>query len=200
MPYKKRTWLPNRFYHVVCRGNRRDSLFCCDTDFQAYFHILEQLHQKYPFELASYCLMTNHYHLQIRSKEATLSKVMSLINKRYANYYNIKYKLSGHVFEKRFYDKLIEDKEGMLAVSRYIHLNPVEAKMVKKPEDYPWSSYLFFNNHHIPPPAFMSVEHILDYYLGTEEEKRERYCKFVLEERDTEVHKEMTTGDLGQVR
>ena len=120
--------------------------------------------------------MTNHYHLQIRSKEASLSKVMSLINKRYANYYNIKYKLSGHVFEKRFYDKLIEGKEGMLAVSRYIHLNPVEAKMVKKPEDYPWSSYLLFNNQHIPPPSFMKVEHILDYYLGTEEEKRETYC------------------------
>ena len=57
------------------------------------------------------------------------------------------------MFEKRFYDKLIEDKEGMLAVSRYIHLNPVEAKMVKKPEDYPWSSYLLFHNHHIPPPV-----------------------------------------------
>ncbi len=118
--------------------------------------------------------MTNHYHLQIRSKEASLSKVMALINKRYANYYNIKYKLSGHVFEKRFYDKLIEDKEGMLAVSRYIHLNPVEAKMVKKPEDYPWSSYLLFHNHRISPPAFMSVEHILGYYLGTEEEKRKK--------------------------
>jgi putative transposase len=69
---------------------------------------------------------------------------MALINKRYANYYNTKYRLTGHVYESRFYDKMIVDKEGMLEVSRYIHLNPVEAKMVRKPEYSPWSSYHFF--------------------------------------------------------
>ncbi|KAA9011589.1 transposase [Niallia endozanthoxylica] len=175
MPYKKRVYIPNRFYHVVCRGNRRDPLFRCHTDFLAFFHILEQLHQKIPFELASYCLMTNHFHLQIRSKEAPLSKVMSLVNKRYANYYNTRYRLTGHVFEKRYYDKLIEDKEGMLEVSRYIHLNPVEAKMVKKPEYYPWSSYQYFKSEYSIAPSFMDVHHILDYYIGTSKEKREKY-------------------------
>jgi len=60
MPYKKRIWIPQRFYHVVCRGNRRDPLFRSRADFQAFFHILTQIHEKYPFELASYCLMTNH--------------------------------------------------------------------------------------------------------------------------------------------
>lgn len=177
MPYKKRIWLPNRFYHVVCRGNRRDPLFCCHTDFQALFHILEQLHKKYPFELASYCFMTNHYHLQIRSPEVPLSKVMSLLNKRYANYYNTCYRLTGHVFEKRYFDKLIEDKEGMLDVSRYIHLNPVEARMVKKPESYPWSSYHLFKNPKIMQPSFMNVNHILDFYTGTIEQKRKLYCE-----------------------
>ena len=109
MPYKKRIWIPHRFYHVVCRGNRRDPLFRSYTDFQAFFHILNQTHEKIPFELASYCLMTNHFHLQMRSQEAPLSKVMSLINKRYANYYNTRYRLTGHVFEKRFYHFPTED-------------------------------------------------------------------------------------------
>jgi putative transposase len=128
MPRAKRVWIPERFYHIVCRGNRRDPLFRNVTDFEAFLHILEQLHEKHRFEIASYCLMTNHYHLQIRSSETPLSKLMALINKRYANYYNTKYKLTGHVYEKRYYDKLIEGKEGMLEVSRYIHLNRVAAR------------------------------------------------------------------------
>ncbi|MED4354356.1 transposase, partial [Schinkia azotoformans] len=139
-------------------------------------HILEQLHDKIPFELASYCLMTNHYHLQIRSREVPLPKIMSLINKRYANYYNTRYRLTGHVFEKRFYDDLIGEKEGMLEVSRYIHLNPVEARMVKKPESYPWSSFHLFKHRATTQPKFMNVNHILDFYIGSEEEKRWKYC------------------------
>lgn len=176
MPYKKRIWIPHRFYHVVCRGNRRDPLFRTQTDFHTFFHILNQLHEKIPFELASYCLMTNHYHLQICSREVPLSKVMSFINKRYANHYNTRYRLTGHVFEKRYYDKLIEDKEGMLEVSRYIHLNPVEAKMVKQPESYPWSSFHLFKSDHYIPARFMDVDHILNYYLGTMDERRAKYC------------------------
>ena len=130
--------------------------------------------------MASYCFMTNHFHLQICSKDTPLSKLMALINKRYANYYNTKYRLTGHVFEKRFYDKLIEDKEGMLEVSRYIHLNPVAAKMVMQPEYYPWSSYVFYYNPHSVPLRFINIEAVLHYYEGTEREKREKYCGSVV--------------------
>ncbi len=100
---------------------------------------------------------------------------MSLINKRYANYYNTRYRLTGHVFEKRYYDKMIEDKEGMLEVSKYIHLNPVEAKMVKKPEFYPWSSFQFFKNEYPIAPCYLDIRHILDFYIGTMKQKREKY-------------------------
>ncbi|MCM3118443.1 transposase [Neobacillus sp. MER 74] len=177
MSREKRIWIPNRFYHIDCRGNRRDPLFRNATDFHAFLHILDQLHEKTPFEIASYCLMTNHYHLQIRSPEIPFSKLMSLLNKRYANYYNTKYRLTGHVYEKRYYDKVIEDKEGMLAVSRYIHLNPVEAKMVKQPEYYPWSSFYLYRYQSTVPLRFMKMDCLLDYYEGTLEQKREKYCK-----------------------
>lgn len=179
MARMKRVWIPNRFYHIVCRGNRRDPLFRNATDFQAYLHILDQLHEKIPFEIASYCLMTNHYHLQIRSQDTSFSTLMSLINKRYASYYNTKYRLTGHVYEKRFYDKIIDDKEGMLEVSRYIHRNPLEARMVKKPEYYPWSSYHFFKSTNTALPAYMNINYLLDYYEGTIEQKKEKYCESV---------------------
>ncbi|MGF6953439.1 putative transposase [Neobacillus sp. B4I6] len=177
MSREKRIWIPHRFYHIVCRGNRRDPLFRNAVDFQAFPHILHQLHEKTPFEIASYCLMTNHYHLQILSPEIPFSKLMSLINKRYANYYNAKYRLTGHVYEKRYYDKVIEDKEGMLEVSRYIHLNPIDAKMVRQPEYYPWSSFYLFKYPSSIPPLFMNMDCLLDYYEGTIERRREKYCK-----------------------
>lgn len=151
MPRKPRVWIPQCYNHVVCRGNRRDPLFRNTDDFQVFLHILQQIHEKIPFEIASYCLMTNHYHLLIRSKEQPLSKVMALVNKRYASYYNTRYRLTGHVFEKRFFDKVIYSEEGMIKVSRYIHLNPIKANMVEKPEDYPWSSYsLFYRGEKLP--------------------------------------------------
>lgn len=123
--------------------------------------------------------MTNHYHLQMRSQEVPLSKIMSLINKRYANYYNTRYRLTGHVFEKRYYDKIIEGKEGMIEVSRYIHLNPIAARMVKNPEDYPWSSYHLYKNSRYIPAKFVNLNSILDYYTGTLNQKREKYCDSV---------------------
>jgi putative transposase len=84
-----------------------------------------------------------------------------------------------HVYEKRLYDKMIVDKEGMLEVSRYIHLNPVEAKMVRKPEYYPWSSYYLFKNPQAVGLSYMKIDSILDYYNGTIEEKKEKYYQYI---------------------
>ncbi|KIL43147.1 REP-associated tyrosine transposase [Jeotgalibacillus campisalis] len=189
MARKKRTWLPHCYYHIVSRGNRRDPLFLNPQDFEAFFHILTQLHQKYPFEIASYCLMTNHFHLLLRSldPDCSISKIMSLVNKRYANYYNTRYRLTGHVFEKRFYDQLVEGNVGMLKVSRYIHLNPVAANMVKKCEHYPWSSYSYYKYSTMPKPDFMNTDLLLNYYAGTDRERRALYCLSV-EEKGREIN------------
>lgn len=180
MARKKRIWIPHAYYHVVCRGNRRDALFKDTGDFKTFLHILDQVHKKAPFELVTYCLMTNHFHLQLRSTEQPLSKVMSLINKRYADYYNTKYRLTGHVFEKRYYDKIIDSSAGMLEVSRYIHRNPLEAEMVQKAESYPWSSYRYYlhTTHH----GKLHMEAILDHFSGEEWEKRRKYREYVEDE------------------
>ncbi|RYG71363.1 transposase [Lentibacillus lipolyticus] len=177
MGRRKRIWVPGTFYHVVCRGNRRDALFKDEGDFKTFLRILQQVHEKTPFELATYCLMTNHYHLQIRSKDQSISKVMSLVNKRYADYYNTKNRITGHVFEKRYYDKPIESKQGMLEVSRYIHLNPVEANMVAHAQSYRWSSYRYYI--HTSRHPLLNMAAILDYFSGDEWEKRQKYQDFV---------------------
>ncbi|WP_308422899.1 transposase [Paraliobacillus quinghaiensis] len=164
---KPRIWMPDQFYHIVARGNRREPLFHDPGDYHIFCYIMKQVYLNNAFELASFCLMTNHYHLQIRSVDQPLSKVIGLFNKRYADYYNTKYSVTGHVFEKRYFDSVILDKEGMLKVSRYIHMNPVEAGMVDIPEQYPYSSYqtMFSDDKRITMPYF-DVKLILGYFSG----------------------------------
>lgn len=128
--------------------------------------------------------MTNHFHLQLRSQEVSIPKVMSLINKRYANYYNAKYGLTGHVFEKRFYSGLIVDKEGMFKLSRYIHLNPVEAIIVRNPEEYGWSSFPLFHDPQLDCPGYLDTSRILNHYGGSEETRRRLYDEEVMGSRE----------------
>ncbi|WP_430790718.1 REP-associated tyrosine transposase [Virgibacillus flavescens] len=179
MPRKPRIWVPNSFYHITCRGNRKEALFKEEADYRTFLTILRQLHERAPFEIASYCLMSNHYHLQLRSKDHNLAKLMWYMNKKFATYFNAKYNLSGHVFENRYFGEVINDRAGMLAVSRYIHRNPVDAEMVKLAEDYPWSSYHFYKNNERNVPPYMNTEIILDLFSGGDGNRSIYYHGFV---------------------
>jgi REP element-mobilizing transposase RayT len=128
-------------YHVTSRGNERGKVFFSEADCRKFLGYLEQAKKKYKVVLHSYVLMTNHYHLLIETPEANLSKVMHHINGAYTTYINIKRKRSGHLFQGR-YKAIVVDRDSYLGeLSRYIHLNPVRAKLVQKPEDYTYSSY-----------------------------------------------------------
>lgn len=83
----------------MCRGNRRGNIFHEDEDFLTYLRILKVAKRRYPFFLYDYCLMTDHVHLQLQTLDYSISKIMQYINTVYANYYNSKYKVSGHLFQ-----------------------------------------------------------------------------------------------------
>lgn len=138
---EKRVWYPGAAYHIVSRGNRQDHLFRDQRDFDYYLDILQQVKDKCGFSLLAYCLMTNHIHLQLQTEEVEIWTLMHQINLFYAKYFNYKYDLIGHLFQGRYFSKIIEDASYNLGVSRYIHLNPVEASVVKKAEAYQRSSY-----------------------------------------------------------
>ncbi|WP_231889828.1 hypothetical protein [Oceanobacillus sp. Castelsardo] len=97
-----------------------------------------------------------------------------MLNSRYALYFNKRHRLVGHVFQGRYGAEIIETVDYQLEVSRYIHLNPLEAEMVSKPEDYPWSSYsayiLGIQNSHV------TTGKILGYFKNS---KRDKYRRFV---------------------
>ena len=132
------------FYHVTARGNERRRIYYSQSDYEKFKDYLKEAQEKYGYVLHCYVLMNNHYHLILETPEANLSRVMHYINGSYTNYINIKRKRSGHFFQGRYKAILIDRDRYLLELSRYVHLNPIRAAVVAKPEDYIHSSYRSF--------------------------------------------------------
>lgn len=129
------------FYHITSRGNRKKRIFNDINDYNKFLEYTKQAKEKYNFYLYAYCLMSNHYHFLLETTRANLSQIMHYLNGSYTMYYNIKRQGHGHVFQGR-YKSIVVDKDSYFQeLSRYIHLNPVRAKIAKAPEEYKWSSY-----------------------------------------------------------
>ncbi|MDC3418653.1 transposase [Aquibacillus salsiterrae] len=130
MPRKKRIWFPGARFHITSRGIRRTSLFHDDEDRLTYLRFLVDTQQIKPFLLNTYCLMTNHVHLQIQFSSHPPSVILHNLHLNYAKYFNQKYHYTGHVFESRYGSELLSTIEYELEVNKYIHLNPIRANMV----------------------------------------------------------------------
>ena len=164
-------------YHVTARGNERSKIFFSRKDYARFKEYLGEAKEKYGFLLNAYVLMTNHYHLIIETPEKNLSRIMHYLNGSYTTYTNIKRKRSGHLFQGR-YKAIVVDKDSyLLELSRYLHLNPVRAKMVEKPEEYPYSSYKSFISGN--PESIVNLGAVLGMFSKSEKQARKRYQAFV---------------------
>lgn len=144
MASPKRPWVSGAIYHITNRGNRQEIIFRENIDYIVYLGILKETLKFYEndnYKLISYCLMSNHVHLLLKTGTKDPSFFMRRINSMYARYFNSKYQYIGHLFQGRYFSNLINNVIELLEVSRYIHLNPVRAKMVDRPDKYMWSSY-----------------------------------------------------------
>ena len=131
-------------YHITSRGNERKNIFRREGDYLKFLGYVNKAKERYLFYVYAYVLMTNHYHLLLETRRANLSRIMQYINSSYTTYHNLRNKRSGHLFQGRYKSIVVEKQRYCLELSRYIHLNPVRAGMVKKPEEYRWSSYQGF--------------------------------------------------------
>ena len=132
---------PGALYHITSRGNERKKIFLDDEDRTKFLEILRDYHERYGVLIHSYVLMDNHYHLVLETPKGNLLKVMHGINGGYTGYFNRKYNRAGHLFQGRYKGILVEKDTYLIPLSRYVHLNPVRAKIVEAPEKHRWSSY-----------------------------------------------------------
>lgn len=140
MPRAVRIVLPGIAHHVVQRGNRRQPVFFGDADRRAYLDLLGQACSKHGTACLAWCLMDNHIHLVlVPAAEDGLRAPLASVHTAYAQRVNRARGLSGHLFQGRFASYAMDDAHLMVAV-RYVENNPVAAKMVRRAEDWPWSS------------------------------------------------------------
>lgn len=142
MPRQLRIQYENAFYHVMARGFDKRNIFCSEQDFNKFLEICTEACARFNFVCHAFCVMSNHYHLFIQTPEANLSEIMRNINGRYAVYFlkqNPGY--IGYVFQGRYHRILVESDAYSKLLVRYIHLNPVVAKIVLDPSAWQWSSF-----------------------------------------------------------
>jgi len=150
MPRPLRIEYEGAWYHVMNRGLDKQNIFDTKQHYEFFLRLLSETSLNYEIEIHAYCLMTNHYHLLIRTPLANLSKAMQYLGSIYTQEYNKFTSRDGPLFKGRYKAILIEDDAYLLQLLRYIHLNPIEAKISLKPEDYSWSSYQYYVNNSSP--------------------------------------------------
>jgi len=180
MPRTGRLEIENSFYHVICRGQRKDKIFLCDEDMEYFVILLKKTLKLTDVELFAFCLMPNHYHLLIKRKKDSIEKFLRIINTRYAIYFNNKYGFCGHVFQDRAKSFIVLNEKYLYTIVTYIHYNPSRKGFVEDPCDYKYSSALMYKIHpsaslinYIKPGKVCDYDKMLnkkDEYFGEEKD------------------------------
>jgi putative transposase len=178
MPRPPRLIVPGGIYHVTARGNRRQEIYVDDADFEFFLLLLARVAERFGWQVHSYCLMRNHYHLLIETPEPNLSAGMHRLNFLYAQWFNWRHGVDGHLFQGRFYSRLVTSDPHLLELSRYIVLNPVRAGLCSDPSEWRWSSYRACTGS-APPPRFLARQWLLGVFGTTEPAAQEAFAAFV---------------------
>jgi REP element-mobilizing transposase RayT len=136
-----RIQFPGAVYHIISRGNNRQEIFLDTEDRYDFLDLTGHASYRFRLQILAFCLMSNHFHLFLRTKDANLSKAMQWLSATYASHFHRRHKSSGHIFQGRYKSVLVTDEAHYLNLGMYIHLNPVRAGICKDPADYEWSSF-----------------------------------------------------------
>jgi putative transposase len=164
-------------HHVTAQGVRRSALFRDGRDRAAWIDLLPALCGRYRWRCLSYCAMTTHYHLLVRTRHANLAAGMQWLNGRWGQLFNRRHAEVGYVFRCRYFSVHVEHEEHFLEASRYLPLNPIRAGACLHPEDWPWSSYAAIVGS-ARVPAWLDTRELLTYF-GEGAQARLSFASFV---------------------
>ena len=172
MPREKRRKSKTGIYHIMLRGINGDNIFMDYEDRIQFMQAFLMAKKKGNFLIYGYCLMDNHVHLLVKEGEE-IGKSIKRITVSYVQWYNNKYNREGHLFQNRYKSEVVEKEAYLLIVLRYIHQNPIKAKMVNKIEEYKWSSYNQYVIEYDNRNTEVNTDIIMDYFK--DKESFERY-------------------------
>jgi len=197
MPRQARLDVPGALHHIMLRGINKSPIFEDDQDRKLFLVRLERNVTAADARVYAWVLMTNHVHILFKSGKQGISDVMKKQLTWYAQYYNRRHKRSGHLFENRYKSILCDEDNYLLALIRYIHLNPIRANIVKTIEEldrYPWCGHSAVTGKRECP--WMDGDFVLAQFGDTKRKARSEYRRFVREGIGMGRQPELTGGGL----
>jgi len=164
-------------YHLIQRGNNREYIFCRNEDKEFLLGILREYQIEMGFECYGYVIMGNHYHLVLKRHDIPIKEIMHRINSHFSRYYNQKNKRTGHVFENRYKGCHVNDDRYLLSLMRYVHQNPVAAKICRQVWEYPWSSDAYYRKNN--GLGLVSIDAVLGIFSENRSQALPAYCEFM---------------------
>lgn len=198
MARKPRVHYPSALYHVIIRGNARQDIFFDDEDRIRFCLLLQEGIQRYGHRIHAFCLMTNHVHLAVQVGDVSLSRIMQNLTFRYTKWINWRQNRSGHLFQGRYKAVLVDADSYLQELTRYIHLNPVRANMVKNPEEYSWSAHCTYLGREIIP--WLTTDWVLSLFSPINSQARINYRNFVEQGKDAGYQQEYHSGSAHESR
>ena len=171
----------NAWYHVMNRGRRGEKIFQDKEDFIIFIELLEELNEVFRINVASYCLMTNHYHLLVQTPDANLSRSIRHLNGVYTQKYNKRHNYAGPLYRGRYKSIVIDSDSYALELVRYIHRNPLEAGIVDDINKYQWSTHKAYLSS-AEEWKWLHKDYILKLFSKSKPESIRLYKQFVKQE------------------
>jgi len=177
MARKPRLHVQGGLYHVIWRGNEQSDIFFDDEDRERFYRLLGEGVKRFGYRVHGFCLMPNHVHLALQAGKDPLSVPLQNVGFRYTQAMNRKLGRVGHLFQGRYKALLVDHDEYLLQLVRYIHLNPVRARLVSDPADYPWSGHRAYLG--TAALSWLTTDSVLGLLGGSLGVARRRYARFV---------------------
>lgn len=165
-------------YHVTNRGVDRTEIVRDDKDREQWYRLFTRAANRCHWRVFAEVLMTNHFHIFLKTPEPNLSAGLHAIESGYATYFNKRHERHGALFQGRFNAVLVEHESHAWSLSRYVHLNPCRANLAPQPAAYRWSSYHWYLDPR-NAPEWLDWRTILAEFGGTEAAARIAYRRFV---------------------
>jgi REP element-mobilizing transposase RayT len=163
MARPRREFIAGGIYHVFSRGSNRQAIFAFDSDRVDFLRCLDRVVRRSEICCLAYCLMPNHYHLVVETRDGQLSRAMQALNGRYANRFNHRYERDAHLFKNRFGAVWQKTDSQLRWTLRYTVMNPVESGLCGAPEQWHWSSYRASAGLE-PAPTFLDLRRLWSYF------------------------------------
>jgi putative transposase len=178
MPRRPRLHVEGGFYHVILRGNHRQSIFFRPADRDRFAELVSEMIERFRMRVHAFCWMRNHVHLLMQVSDVPLGRAMMRIASRFAREMQKQQPTTGHFFERRYRAILVDADSYLLELIRYIHLNAVRANIVADPAEYRWSGHrAYLGLEELP---WLTTDFALSLFSRELGSAREAYRRFVL--------------------